>query len=67
MFLDTDRAGERVQSPDILGNIRPEPADPLYAKRYDYYLNCLRDVDRNIVPLLDELDVSACRRAPSSC
>ena len=29
MFLDTDRAGERVQSRDILGSIRPEPADPL--------------------------------------
>ncbi len=24
--------------------------------RHDYYLNCLRDVDRNIVPLLDELE-----------
>lgn len=102
MFLDTDRPGERVQGRDILGHIRPEPADPLYAKRWasdlpatygepldargrprahadylrahdglvghipnedwrwrrrhDYYLNCLRDVDRNIAPLLDELD-----------
>jgi arylsulfatase A-like enzyme len=24
--------------------------------RHNYYLNCLRDVDRNIVPLLDELE-----------
>jgi arylsulfatase A-like enzyme len=24
--------------------------------RHDYYLNCLRDVDRNIAPLLDELE-----------
>ncbi|HKU86836.1 MAG TPA: sulfatase-like hydrolase/transferase [Casimicrobiaceae bacterium] len=102
MFLDTDRAGERVQSRDILGNIRAEPADPFYAKRWtfdlpatygepldargrprahadylrahdglvghipnedwrwrrrhDYYLNCLRDVDRSIAPLLGELD-----------
>ncbi len=24
--------------------------------RHDYYLNCLRDADRNIVPLLDELE-----------
>jgi len=102
MFLDTDRPGERVQSRNILGNIRPEPANPLYAKqwkfelpatygealdapgrprahadyirahdglvghipnedwrwrrRHDYYLNCLRDVDRNIATLLDELD-----------
>jgi len=102
MFLDTDRPGERVQSRNVLGNIRPEPANPLYAKqwkfelpatygealdargrprahadyirahdglvghipnedwrwrrRHDYYLNCLRDVDRNIATLLDELD-----------
>jgi len=102
MFLDTDRPGEPVQARNILGNIRPEPAHPLYAKewrfdlpatypealdapgrppahqdyirahdglvghipnedwrwrrRHNYYLNCLRDVDRNIAPLLDELD-----------
>jgi arylsulfatase len=102
MFIDTDRPGERVQSRNILGHIRAEPADPLYAKqwkfdlpatygealdapgrprahadyirshdglvghipnedwrwrrRHNYYLNCLRDVDRNIATLLDELD-----------
>ena len=102
MFINTDRPGERVQARNILGHIRPEPAHPLYAKRWafslpatyvqrldapgrpvahadylkshdalvgnipnedwrwrrrhDYYLNCLRDVDRNIAPLLDELD-----------
>ena len=102
MFLDTDRPGEPVQARNLLGSIRPEPAHPLYAKRWrfdlpatypepldapgrpaahadyirahdglvgnipnedwrwrrrhDYYLNCLRDVDRNIAPLLDELD-----------
>jgi len=102
MFLNTDRPGEMVQAGKILGHIRPEPADPLYAKqwefqlpptytqaldapgrpaahkdymrshdglvgnipnedwrwkkRHNYYLNCLRDVDRNIVSLLDELD-----------
>ena len=102
MFIDTDRPGERVQSRNILGHIRSEPATPLYAKqwsfalpqtygdrldapgrpaahadyirshdglvgnipnedwrwrrRHNYYLNCLRDVDRNIVLLLDELD-----------
>jgi len=102
MFLDTDRPGEPAQARNILGNIRPEPAHPLYAKewrfdlpatypealdapgrppahqdyirahdglvghipnedwrwrrRHNYYLNCLRDVDRNIAPLLDELD-----------
>jgi len=102
MFLNTDRPGEPVQARNILGQIRPEPAHPLYAKqwgaklpstysqrldepgrpaahadflkshdalvgtianedarwhrRHDCYLNCLRDVDRNIVPLLDELE-----------
>jgi arylsulfatase A-like enzyme len=102
MFINTDRSGEPVQARNILGNIRPEPADPLYAKqwtfdlpstytqpldargrpaahadyirshdglvgnipnedwrwrrRHNYYLNCLRDVDRSIAPLLDELD-----------
>jgi arylsulfatase len=102
MFLDTDRPGERVQSRDILGHVRPAPAHQLYAKqwafdlpptygdrldapgrpaahadylrshdgltgripnedrrwrlRHNYYLNCLRDVDRNIAPLLDELE-----------
>ena len=102
MFLDTDRKGERVQNRNILGNIRPEPSTPLYARqwgfelpatypepldapgrpaahrdylashdglvghipnelwrwkrRHNYYINCLRDVDRSIMPLLDELD-----------
>lgn len=27
-----------------------------WRRRHNYYLNCLRDVDRNITPLLDELD-----------
>jgi arylsulfatase len=103
MFINTDRPGERVQARNILGQIMPEPANPLYAKqwpfelpatygerfdapgrpaahadylkshdalvgnianedwrwrrRHDYYLNCLRDVDRNIALLLDELTV----------
>jgi arylsulfatase len=102
MFLNTDRPGEPVQAKNLLGHIRPEPNDPLYAKqwgaplprsyaqlldapgrpkchtdyirshdgltghipnedwrwqrRHDYYLNCLRDVDRSLVPLLDEID-----------
>jgi arylsulfatase len=102
MFIDTDRPGEPVQARNILGHIRPEPANPLYAKqwafelpatytqaldapgrpaahvdyirshdglvgnipnedwrwrrRHNYYLNCLRDVDRNLVLLLDELE-----------
>ncbi len=102
MFLNTDRAGEKVQARNILGHIEPAPADPFYAQqwthelpatyeqrldapgrpaahaeylrshdalvgrianeewrwreRHDYYLNCLRDADRNIGPLLDELE-----------
>jgi arylsulfatase len=102
MFINTDRPGEPVQARNILGHIRPEPANPLYAKqwafdlpatyshkldapgrpaahadylkshdalvgnianedwrwrrRHNYYLNCLRDVDRNIDILLDELE-----------
>jgi arylsulfatase len=103
MFLDTDRPGQPVQARKLLGNIRPEPAHPLYAqqwafdlpashrqalnaagrpaahsdymrshdglvghidesdawrwrRRHNYYLNCLQDVDCNVLPLLDELD-----------
>jgi arylsulfatase A-like enzyme len=102
MFLNTDRPGVRSHAKDLLGHIRPEPAHPLYAKRWafelpasyrqplsapgrpvahadymkshdglvghianedwrwrrrhNYYLNCLRDVDRHIASLLDELD-----------
>jgi arylsulfatase len=102
MFIDTDRPGERVQARNILGHIRPEPANALYGKqwafdlpstygerldapgrpaahadylrshdgltgnipnedwrwrrRHNYYLNCLRDVDRHIATLLDELE-----------
>src|SRR5512143_1040713 len=37
----------------LVGNIANE--DWRWRKRHNYYLNCLRDVDRNIVPLLDEL------------
>jgi arylsulfatase len=103
MFLNTDRAGQASQAKNLLGRIRGEPADPLYAKqwqfdlpatfrqpldapgrpaahadyirshdglvgriaedeewrwrrRHNYYLNCLRDADRSMVTLLDELD-----------
>jgi len=103
MYLNTDRPGQVSQAKNLLGHIRPEPSDPLYAKqwqfdlpatfrqpldapgrpaahadyirshdglvghiaedeewrwrrRHNYYLNCLRDVDRNIVTLLDELE-----------
>ena len=102
MFLNTDRPGEPVQARDILGHIRPEPANAFYdrqwpvelppsyvqpldatgrpaahtdfmeshdaltgnipnedwrwRRRHNYYLNCLRDADRNIASLLDELE-----------
>jgi arylsulfatase len=38
----------------LVGNIANEVWR--WRRRHNYYLNCLRDVDRNITPLLDELD-----------
>ena len=38
----------------LVGNIANE--DRRWRYRHNYYLNCLRDVDRSIVPLLDELE-----------
>ena len=38
----------------LVGRIANE--DWRWRRRHNYYLNCLRDVDRNIAPLLDELD-----------
>jgi arylsulfatase len=38
----------------LVGRIPNE--DWRWRRRHNYYLNCLRDVDRNIVPLLDELE-----------
>jgi arylsulfatase A-like enzyme len=38
----------------LVGNIPNE--DWRWRRRHNYYLNCLRDVDRNITPLLDELE-----------
>jgi arylsulfatase len=32
--------------------------EPRWRRRHNYYLNCLRDVDRNIAAVLDELDAS---------
>jgi arylsulfatase len=32
--------------------------DARWRRRHNYYLNCLRDVDRNIVTILDELEAS---------
>ena len=48
--------GDYLKSHDsLVGNIPNE--DWRWRSRHNYYLNCLRDVDRNIVPLLDELEV----------
>jgi len=38
MFYDTDRKGEPVQNRNLLGNIRPEPTTPLYAKQWAFDL-----------------------------
>jgi arylsulfatase A-like enzyme len=38
----------------LVGNIANE--DWRWRRRHNYYLNCLHDVDRSIVPLLDELE-----------
>ncbi|HUH92798.1 MAG TPA: sulfatase-like hydrolase/transferase [Casimicrobiaceae bacterium] len=44
-----------IRSHDALvGQIPNE--DWRWRRRHDYYLNCLRDIDRNITPLLDELE-----------
>jgi arylsulfatase len=40
----------------LVGNIADD--EWRWRKRHDYYLNCLRDVDRNIATLLDELETS---------
>lgn len=40
----------------LVGRIADEPRR--WQRRSDYYLNCLRDADRNLATLLDELDTS---------
>jgi arylsulfatase A-like enzyme len=40
----------------LVGEIPNE--EPRWRRRHNYYLNCLRDVDRNIAALLSELDAS---------
>ena len=40
----------------LVGNIPDEAAR--WRRRHNYYLNCMRDVDRNIVSILDELDAA---------
>ncbi|MDQ0139982.1 sulfatase-like hydrolase/transferase [Cupriavidus necator] len=104
MFYDTDAPGTKVQATRGLAHVARDPADPLYAKqwnftlpvshaqaldapgrpaahrdflrshdamvgaipneaarwrrRHNYYLNCVRDVDRNIASVLAELDAA---------
>jgi arylsulfatase len=46
-----------IRSHDALvGEIPNE--EPRWRRRHNYYLNCLRDADRNIVAVLDELDAA---------
>jgi arylsulfatase len=40
----------------LVGEIPNE--EPRWRRRHNYYLNCLRDADRNIVAVLDELDAA---------
>ena len=40
----------------LVGNIPNE--EPRWRRRHNYYLNCLRDVDRNIATVLAELDAA---------
>jgi arylsulfatase len=40
----------------LVGEIPSE--EPRWRRRHNYYLNCLRDVDRNIGTLLDELEAA---------
>jgi len=40
----------------LVGEIPDEEAR--WRRRHNYYLNCMRDVDRNITPILDELDAA---------
>lgn len=40
----------------LVGEIPNE--EPRWRRRHNYYLNCLRDVDRNIASLLEELDAA---------
>src|SRR5262245_11044511 len=41
---------------ELVGNIPNE--EPRWRRRHNYYLNCMRDVDRNIASVLAELDAS---------
>jgi len=104
MFYDTDAPGTAIQSERGITHVARDPADPLYARqwefdlpashaqpldapgrpaahrdflrshdalvgeipneeprwrrRHNYYLNCLRDADRNMAAVLDELQAT---------
>ena len=58
-------ASRLLRSHDALvGEIPNE--EPRWRRRHNYYLNCLRDVDRNIAAVLAELDARGSRTARSS-
>jgi len=48
---------EFLRSHDALVGRIPDE-EPRWRRRHNYYLNCMRDVDRNIATVLDELDAS---------
>ena len=50
-----------LRSHDALVGAIPNE-EPRWRRRHNYYLNCLRDVDRNISALLAELDASGLAR-----
>lgn len=48
--------GDYIKSHDALVGRIPAEDEWRWRKRHNYYLNCLRDVDRNISAVLDELE-----------
>ena len=48
---------EFLRSHDAMVGAIPDE-EPRWRRRHNYYLNCMRDVDRNIAAVLDELDAS---------
>jgi arylsulfatase len=46
-----------LRSHDALVGAIPDE-EPRWRRRHNYYLNCLRDVDRNIATVLEELDAA---------
>ena len=50
--------GEYLKSHDALVAPVAPAEDERWRRRHNYYLNCMRDVDRNIAAMLDELEAS---------